>query len=304
MSRRKAPKQDSLELLLDTICNTFGGVLFIAILVVMLLQQTGMDVASTPLDEIPPEQLHDLESELSELTENLNRLKTIRASQISIVDQFSTEEVRGLFQQEQQLASVEAQLQRTISDLLAKNVGSLRRVETSRNENSKVKQDLAAALSARRQAQIDLDSSQKSRTIEARLPLIRSSGRKSEIGVVLQFGRLYLWHQYDQFQNRIGLNTDDFVVVGEEGGSLVTRPKPTGGIVLNSSPASKDSIRRLLHRFDPTRCYFVAVVRPDSFGVFGQFRDIALELGFNYRLMPVEVDSSIFDRGGTSDGVQ
>ena len=41
MSRRRSRKQDSLELLLDTICNTFGGVLFIAILVVMLLQQTG-----------------------------------------------------------------------------------------------------------------------------------------------------------------------------------------------------------------------------------------------------------------------
>ena len=41
MSRRSAAKQDSLELLLDTICNTFGGVLFIAILVVQKVNTVG-----------------------------------------------------------------------------------------------------------------------------------------------------------------------------------------------------------------------------------------------------------------------
>src|SRR6187549_2668869 len=39
--RRRPPADSSLELLLDTICNTFGGVLFLAILVCILLQNTG-----------------------------------------------------------------------------------------------------------------------------------------------------------------------------------------------------------------------------------------------------------------------
>ena len=38
MSRHKADlDESSLELLLDTICNTFGGVLFISILVVIMV---------------------------------------------------------------------------------------------------------------------------------------------------------------------------------------------------------------------------------------------------------------------------
>ena len=36
MSRRERANADSLELLLDTICNVFGGIIFIAIIVALL----------------------------------------------------------------------------------------------------------------------------------------------------------------------------------------------------------------------------------------------------------------------------
>ena len=40
MSARARQDDSSLELLLDTICNTFGGILFLAMLVSLLLAQT------------------------------------------------------------------------------------------------------------------------------------------------------------------------------------------------------------------------------------------------------------------------
>src|SRR5262245_56842676 len=43
-SRREFHSADSLELLLDTITNAFGGILFLAILVVVLLQGTGKNI--------------------------------------------------------------------------------------------------------------------------------------------------------------------------------------------------------------------------------------------------------------------
>ena len=64
MSRRRTRKQDSLELLLDTICNTFGGVLFIAILVVMLLQQTGGAPAIPSPAPVSPVELQSLASQM------------------------------------------------------------------------------------------------------------------------------------------------------------------------------------------------------------------------------------------------
>ena len=50
MSRRKLVIPDSLELLLDTICNTFGAVIFISILLSLLVRDSGLrkGVASLP----------------------------------------------------------------------------------------------------------------------------------------------------------------------------------------------------------------------------------------------------------------
>lgn len=186
-------------------------------------------------------------------------------------------------------------------------------MEADRAENSQLKQDLEVALRDKQQTQTVLENDRKSRTTEARLPLLRPAGAGQEIGFVLRYGRLYLWHRYDQFHNRQGLNTDDFVIVGEEDGGfivgeedgrLITLPKPTGGILLDGSAASKEAVRRLLRQFDSRTCYLVPIVRPDSFGAFAQFRDVALELGFNYRLMPVEMNSPVAVRGGSATGVQ
>jgi hypothetical protein len=51
MTRRgSTPRAESLELLLDTICNTFGGIVFLAMLVCLLLTQTrrGAEAEATP----------------------------------------------------------------------------------------------------------------------------------------------------------------------------------------------------------------------------------------------------------------
>jgi hypothetical protein len=85
MGRRRSLGQDSLELLLDTICNTFGGVLFIAMMVVLLLQQTSKDVPPpTPLP--PAEELQAQGLKLAALTRELARLQQVRASQAIVVN--------------------------------------------------------------------------------------------------------------------------------------------------------------------------------------------------------------------------
>jgi low affinity Fe/Cu permease len=304
MSKRGGEKPDSLELMLDTICDTFGSVLFIAILVVMLLQQTGGDVTPPPSIAVPPEQVHDLSQKVTELTAELVRLKANRESQVAIIESFAPEEVRELIQRRRELAAQDTDLQVKASELLVQNAELAARVEADRAENAKVQQDLDAALREKQQTRTTLENDRKSRTTEARLPVLRPPGARQEIGLVIRYGRLYLWHRYDQFHNRQGLNTDDFVIVGEEDGGLLTLPKPTGGILLDGSAESKDAVRRLLRRFDSRICYFSPIVRPDSFAAFAHFRDIALELGFNYRLMPVEANSPVYDRGGSATGVQ
>lgn len=51
MSKHGSPTSDSLELLLDTICNTFGGIVFIALLIVVMLRLSPTKEISAPARE-------------------------------------------------------------------------------------------------------------------------------------------------------------------------------------------------------------------------------------------------------------
>ncbi|MES2787977.1 MAG: hypothetical protein V4719_00035, partial [Planctomycetota bacterium] len=147
-----------------------------------------------------------------------------------------------------------------------------------------------------------LASEQQARVKEARLPLQRRTDHKREVSVILRYGRLYLWHDYDLTLYPIGLNLRDFVIISDEKEQLVTRPKPTAGIPLDDTPESRAAIDKLLGRFDPRRFYLSPIVRPDSYAAFQHFRSRALALGYEYRLLPAK--ASIYDRGGSGGLVQ
>jgi hypothetical protein len=60
MQRHRRPQDSSLELLLDTICNTFGGVLFLAMLTSLMLAQTQRDGVAPPAQPGPAVSMAEL----------------------------------------------------------------------------------------------------------------------------------------------------------------------------------------------------------------------------------------------------
>ena len=75
MSRRGAPSGDSLDLLLDTICNTFGGILFIAMLVVILTNQMSREASPTEPTVQNSRALRTMRGQLSESDATLTKLR-------------------------------------------------------------------------------------------------------------------------------------------------------------------------------------------------------------------------------------
>lgn len=306
MSRRHSSKQDSLELLLDTICNTFGGVLFIAILVVMLLQQTG-DGTDNQSSAAPPVTELDMQSLMGRLEAANSELATMRenrSSQEAVVASFAPADVRELISQRRDAAVRQDDLQAEVDRLHSETAKIVLQIDAMEERDLQVRSSLAEAVDRKAKMQETLEKDRQSRVQEVRMPVLRSEEGKREIGLVLRFGRLYVWHRYGADGERLGLNTDDFVVVSDDGNSLVTRPIPTRGTPLDDSPSSREAVRGVLRRFDPRRCYLTPIVRPDSYGVFKHLRDEAISLGFEYRLMPQESDSPVADRGGVGGKVQ
>jgi len=75
MSRFQKNKKDSLDLLLDTICNAFGGIVLIAILITLLTQHAkeSVDPRSAAEDrDVVEQQISDTQRELAELQKYLD----------------------------------------------------------------------------------------------------------------------------------------------------------------------------------------------------------------------------------------
>ena len=304
MSRRRAMKQDSLELLLDTICNTFGGVLFIAIMVVMLLAQSGQG-PEVVVPSHSPEELETQSRELASLSADVLRKQQIQASQAALVDSLAPDTIRELIERRKTLLAELVQQQAAVDAQQVQNATVMASVARTQAEIDKVLADLKVAQQREAQARTLLASEQKARTQNARLPRQKKAQQIQEVILIVRYGRVYLWHNYDlRMQIRLGLNLRDFVVVSAEPDRLVTRPKPTAGILLDGSPESQRAIDKLLGRFDRKRFYLGPLVRPDSYGVFHHLRDRIIALGFDYSMLPMNSDSAVFDRGGSIGPVQ
>lgn len=303
MTRRRGTPADSLELLLDTICNTFGGIIFIALLVVVLLMISGPpDAPHTSPQEVVKSveeqfQLENLQRLKSRLQANLEKQMQVASTQTS--NDFP--ENLATYQQElarhSELENAIPDLQKAIEQMQTADADLSKRLSELKIERASVERQAAAL----KQTLTERKPSQR-KTL--RMPVVRSPGIKSEILVVIQFNRLYFWHEFSPLGEREGLNADDFLVLSEEGQALVTTPNPTRGLPLDETPRTLQRIKRALNRFRPSESYLAVVVRPDSYGSFQYFREAAVASGFEYRLIPATADQRFVDRGGSGGTVQ
>ena len=92
MSRRKASEESSLELLLDTMCNTFGGVMFIAISLLVIISVMTQDM---PQQDEEPADMATLQQEiesLQKISADLLKELQLKAEQIKLRKSDKTQE--------------------------------------------------------------------------------------------------------------------------------------------------------------------------------------------------------------------
>src|SRR5215212_2230753 len=75
MSRRRRHQPDSLELLLDTMCNTFGGIIMIALLIALLSRDASSDTAITQRAETVRRQIEQTQKQTIEAEQLRQRLQ-------------------------------------------------------------------------------------------------------------------------------------------------------------------------------------------------------------------------------------
>lgn len=300
MRRRASLNGDSLDLLLDTICNTFGGVLFIAILLIVLLQLSPAVTESTPRDQPSPgesESIDDLRLQLAELTESVKRQEQLLEQTVSPKLESALSEMSS----RQKAASASL---KQVGDLESRNKATEEELHRSDVAAAELQGRLVEAERQITELRTVLSTKKSETTEEIHSPVERSEFGKSEVGLVLRYGRFYVWHRYSPSGERLGLNTDDFLILDDTSDGIVVRPRPNRGIPIDRSEAARRAIAERLHEFNSNRKILAFIVRPDSYSEYRIVRDVAVSLGFQYRLMPCDSDSAVIDRGGRGGFVQ
>jgi hypothetical protein len=304
--RRQAAADSSLELLLDTICNTFGGILFLAMLVSLLLSQTQRRTeaaaqAAGARPALSPAEVMRLERRADDLRDEAVRCESLIDDLRKMTSRFAEPELESLLQRLMETESRNACLESRRAALLASaadaQASAARAKATAADDAKRHEESQSAAEAARRRlAAAERERSSLARSaagLAARIEseaTIETSGKaprerntnKREMAVMVRYGRLYQMHRYTADDRTVNLT--DFVV--ETGGELNrARPRPNAGIDL-TSPGASDRVGGMFAAFPARDWYVCLVVHADSFGEFLALKTWLVSHGYDYRVFP------------------
>lgn len=302
MKRNRFQQPDSTGLLLDTVCNTFGGIILIALLVALLAR----DVQSeSKLDINPDARMELLQRRLDRAgTERDRGRKKIEALETQL-NVFGDSQYRDLTEQitasRKELAELREQYRdhRTELDVfLESGTGDLLQVLINRKAEMITELDaeknqslvLQGTLEQKQQQKNELHerlrNEREKRTARLRLPMEHKT-RRTQNWVLVRYGRIY---PTDFFRNGVkSLNRTTIkwteVVQGRK-----ADPIPDRGIDPVDNP---EQWNKYLNQID-RRSYFLAfVVWPDSYAAFNQVKEISVEKGFEYAFDPYQAGEII-----------
>lgn len=288
MRRRASEPQDSLELLLDTICNMFGTIMFIALVAALLAMVRASGAEEDVLAGISRDRARAVE-ELAELAASMERQLAELPAPASEDGSISSALERVL------RAEAEVVRRRELVDRYREAVASARRDLT---DAAREIEPLRAEIERLEES---IDSARKARQRVLRTPLEREA-KRAIYTVVLWQGRLYpICDLSVRHPNRCEWLRQwhrRYVAEGEAnpfrcnmGGVDVRRSIrfiDGAGIPIGDAAAlrSNPEFQSLLTSLDPGVDLIGFVVADDSYDVFSAAKQVFLERGFGYCVEP------------------
>jgi len=308
----------SLELLLDTICNTFGGVLFLALLVALMLTQTRRKAEQTSSDPTAALSAADivrltsraedaasavtaLEEQIQQARRAAGALAVPNAGELLAEMESSERRAREAETRRTELLAAVATEQAAAARTAAARINNDRERERVAREAQAARERLAAAVVERDSlvataTKIRDDANRRATvTTTGRAPRMRPTD-KPEFGVMLKYGRLYLMKRLRD--GRQVVNEADFWL---NPGMIanVAQPKPHAGIDLTKAEGRDAALTRIANEFPPSRWYVCLVVHPDSFEQYLTAKNWLTDRGYECRLFPT--DTSVVDSGSSGN---
>ncbi|MDR2344925.1 MAG: hypothetical protein LBE18_02565 [Planctomycetaceae bacterium] len=323
MKRRKNSSQSSLEFFLDTVCNTFGGILLIAILVAVQIRQTEDIIEQS--ENPSPETIIELQEKIEQLTADIQLATTLHKNTTDYQTSSQNNNEKYLNTNYEQLKKIKNNSELKKTDLIrqlnkqkneniqldnqikiiATNNQSVeneindftQQIQKQQSENlakkqsNDNKQNEIANLS---QQITQKENSPKQYIAETRketiyLPKLHESKTVQSAYLILRFNRLYDASSRNDFES--------------PGNEQLGTPKSDCGVAVDTTDKSKNSIQKILQPYNTKKVYITIIVYGDSADQFYIVRDILIKSGFEYSLKPSS-DDSVWTFSGQSGSNQ
>jgi len=313
---RKQAADSSLELLLDTITNTFGSVLFLTILVTLMLRTAGHEPAglqsqtqptSVKVPEVLQERIEDTVREMARLRERLATFPpedatlaalesaTLRLNREADDIVAKTLEANGrLLSAQRAAAEADAELGRIDRELTE----FVPRAKAEAARRRRLEEEAAALAKLAVELDRPVDPVKIEQTVI--LPILQVVEKK-QVGLYMRYGRLYFMHQWSAAGERMGPNPDHFLVARNADGSQVAKARPEAGLIADAIALQRE-VPQLLKRFPPDGWTVAVVVYEDSFNQVQSVKSVLVGLGYQYDLIRTGPSKAIQDGGGEARG--
>jgi len=278
--RRRAPADaDPMDLLLDTVCNVFAGIMFLTLLAALLVvQRGGARLAETttvvtredPLDEVKKNELQTSQQLLVQAIEQAE-------GRMDVLDPFASK-------------IKEANYQRELRQQIEESRSRFATIERERQRLLEQEKQFEQSQSSLSEAESKLDAELKSKSLE----LAEAKGRtmrivdfrplKDRVGtetlVMIRYGKVYF-----VLANSFSKDLNENDVEKRDNGIY---PVKESGQNVNSQADADRVAALLVRRFPPDQFYVAIAVWDDSFPAFQMVRNSIEKLGYSYRTLPAD----------------
>jgi hypothetical protein len=274
--RARAADASSLELLLDTMCNAFGGVMFIAMLLAILSQFT--EVRAPAEDGM--ERMAARKERLA-LAAEAARLRSALSQQKAILDAtFRLHANRPMLDELAELKRRNERVGQELEQVRREGEEAKRRAE-QKAERTRQREREIEAVAARLTEAEKLKKQREKKTLRGlRMPRIRRI-QKAPFWAVVKWDRLYLLHWPSRFQTVGEVNRDEVKVTRYEK-YMIVEPRPEKGVDLGADWRRSEAVAAVRQHVSKESYILYFAVYPDSYESFRKLRDFVVDKGYDY----------------------
>lgn len=300
MSRGSQGSQSSLDLFLDTICNTFGGIMFLSILLSVLVQMR----SKSNFDSRPDNSVSVTSMEYEEIIAKLQSASEERSQLKSLI---KPPPIEPAPQEDAELNSVQMELEATRKKLdlaILEQQSAATTLASQLKSNALIKEEIENLKKGLIESQAALEVESKAlekalddQTETLKLPEVKNTNKRNLV-ILMRFGKVYfLTNDFTSAPN-----DQDISITQQSGGVFSASPKRNRGYKL---PESQSTVEQSMKRNSPDISVYTVIVWPDSFAEFGELKKLLIRAGFQYDLQPIiDLPACSFSRGASTPRVQ